>query len=66
MSEDIVKFEGQNELVKEQLEKASEDGHIQCAVALGIAKKMGVSSREVGDVANHLNLKICKCQLSCF
>ena len=66
MSGDIVKFEGQNELVKEQLEKASEDGHIQCAVALEIARKLGISSREVVEVANHLNVKICKCQLSCF
>jgi len=66
MSEDITIFEGQNKLVKESLQKASEEGHIQCAAALGIAKKLGVSAKEVGEVANHLKIKICKCQLGCF
>jgi hypothetical protein len=66
MSDDIVKFEGQNELLKEKLQIASEDGRVQCAAVMGIAKKLGVPSREVGKVADHLNLKICKCQLSCF
>jgi hypothetical protein len=66
MSEEISVFEGQHELLKEKLQKASEDGRVQCAVALGISKTLGVSSREVGKVADHLNLKICKCQLSCF
>jgi hypothetical protein len=66
MSDDIVKFEGQNELLKEKLQMASENGHVQCAAAMGIAKTLGVPSREVGKVADHLNLKICKCQLSCF
>ena len=59
-------FEGQNKLVKENLQKASGNGQIQCAAALGIAKKLGVSPREVGEVANHLDIKICKCQLGCF
>ena len=66
MSDDISVFEGRNKLVKEDLQKASEDGHVQCSVALGIAKKLGVPPREVGEVADHLNIKICKCQLGCF
>ncbi|MEN8143132.1 MAG: hypothetical protein ABFQ82_05995 [Thermodesulfobacteriota bacterium] len=66
MSDDIATFEGQNKQVKEELQKASEDGGIQCAAALGIAKKLGVTPKEVGEVANHLNIKIRKCQLGCF
>lgn len=66
MSKELAVFAGQNELVKEKLQKASENGRIQCAVAMGIARTLGVSSKEVGEAANHLNLKICNCQLSCF
>ena len=66
MVDDISIFEGQNKLVKEELQKLSEGGSVQCAVALGIAKKLGVSAKEVGEVANHLKIKIQKCQLGCF
>lgn len=42
------------------------DGKLTCAVAFGIAKKLKVSPRQVGDTANELGIKIATCQLGCF
>nr|MBF0221472.1 hypothetical protein [Desulfobulbaceae bacterium] len=51
---------------EEQLVKAAEDGRVQCASALAIARSLKLPSREVGQLADALDLRICKCQLSCF
>ena len=34
------------------------DGKLPCAVAFSIAKKLEVSTRQVGDTANKLDIKI--------
>lgn len=56
----------QQKQVEEKLRQVAADGRIQCAAALGIAKTLGVPSKEVGMMADHLNFRICKCQLNCF
>jgi len=66
MSEEINLTDEQRQLVEEKMQKASDDGRIQCSAALGIAKTLGVPSKEVGKMADHLKLRICKCQLNCF
>ena len=41
-------------------------GWIACATAHAIAKKMGISLRQMGEVLNHLDVKIRQCSLGCF
>jgi LAO/AO transport system kinase len=50
----------------EELKASSVEGRLPCAVAFKISKKLKVSPREVGDMANKLKIKISKCQLGCF
>jgi hypothetical protein len=42
------------------------DGKLPCAVAFQIAQELKVSPKEVGETANKLKLKVCKCQLGLF
>ena len=42
------------------------NGKLPCAVAFKIAEKLQINSRQVGDMANKLNIKIASCQLGCF
>jgi LAO/AO transport system kinase len=42
------------------------DNRILCSGALAIAKSLGIPAKEVGRIANELNIKISRCQLGCF
>jgi hypothetical protein len=55
-----------NENIEKEIQDSLVDGKLPCAVAFGIAKKLKVSPRQVGDTANKLNIKIKNCQLGCF
>ena len=50
----------------EKIKSSLVDGKLPCAVAFQIAKEIGVSLRELGEAANRLSIKICRCQLGCF
>jgi len=52
--------------LEEELKASLVDGRLPCAAAFRISKKLKVSPREIGDVANKLRIKISKCQLGCF
>ncbi len=52
--------------IAEELAALVHDNRIPCARALGLAKKLNVPSRDIGQVADELKIKICKCQLGCF
>jgi hypothetical protein len=54
------------EKLEKEIQDSLVDGRLPCAVAFGIAKKLKVSPRQVGDTANKLNIKIKSCQLGCF
>ena len=41
-------------------------GWISCAVAWGVAKKLGVERASFGRLLNALDIKIRECQLGCF
>jgi len=56
----------QKQQAEEKLLQAAENGRIQCASALAIARSLNVSSRDVGKLADMLDLRVCKCQLNCF
>ena len=55
-----------DEAVEREMRAVLVGGKLPCAAAFGVAKKLGVSTREIGDAANRLNIKIAKCQLGCF
>jgi hypothetical protein len=55
-----------NENIEKEIRDSLVDGKLPCAVAFSIAKKLKVSTRQVGDTANKLNIKIKNCQLGCF
>ena len=55
-----------NETLEMEIQDSLVDGKLPCAVAFSIAKKLKVSTREVGDTANRINIKIKSCQLGCF
>ena len=54
------------QLLEKLLQKAAKNSRVKCAGALAIADSLGISSGEVGRVANRLNIKISSCQLGCF
>ncbi len=41
-------------------------GSIECTTAFQMAGKLGVKPRDVGKLADHLDIKIRGCQLGCF
>ena len=61
----VLTTEQQQELEK-RLSNAAKDGRVLCSGALAIAKSLEISPKEVGRIANLLNIKISKCQLGCF
>jgi len=52
--------------VVEEIKKKTINGKIPCPLARQIAKDLSVSYKEVGKVANELNVKITDCELGCF
>lgn len=56
----------QRQEIEKLVRGAAKDNRILCSGALAIAKSLGIPSREVGRIANQLNIKISKCQLDCF
>jgi hypothetical protein len=52
--------------IEDEIKTSLVDGRLPCAVAFGIAKKLKVSPRQVGDAANDMQIKIASCQLGCF
>ncbi len=57
------------ELIQAVLDAAAErDGkkQLECARALGLAKKHGVKPIEIGTICDEQKVKIFDCQLGCF
>lgn len=42
------------------------EGRLPCARGLGIARRLKVPPKEIGDAANRLGVRIVDCQLVCF
>ena len=55
-----------NHTLEEQLKASLVDDKLPCAIAFKIAKKLEVTPKQVGDMANKLGIKIANCQLGCF
>lgn len=41
-------------------------GRITCALALGLAGRLGLPAAQVGSLLNHLEVKVFSCSLGCF
>ncbi len=48
------------------IEAALREGTLPCPIALGIAKRLKVDSREVGRKADEMGVRISRCQLGLF
>jgi hypothetical protein len=49
-----------------KLKRAAPEGRIPCAQAQKIAPESRASLKRVGELLNHLKIKIHQCQLGCF
>jgi hypothetical protein len=49
-----------------EVQNAAKDGRLACAAAFELARKNGVSPKEIGDACNRVGVKIAACQLGCF
>ncbi|MBI4296007.1 MAG: hypothetical protein HY667_02680 [Chloroflexi bacterium] len=54
------------ELLEEEVTASLVEGSLPCAVAFKVARKLQVTPRVVGDVADTLGIRIVNCQLGCF
>jgi hypothetical protein len=50
----------------DKIRESLTNGRLPCAVAFKIAKELGISVHEVGEVCNNLRIKVSSCQLGCF
>lgn len=66
MKEESTSISSTERPLEEELKASLVDGRLPCAVAFEISKKLNVSPREIGDMANKLKIKISKCRLGCF
>ena len=66
MDNESTKISGMERILEEELKASLVNGRLPCAVAFKISRKLKVSPRKVGDMANKLNVKILNCQLGCF
>jgi hypothetical protein len=55
-----------DERMESDLETIYSGGWIACEMARGMAKKMGFSLSQMGNLLNQLDVKIRKCSLGCF
>ena len=55
-----------NNELETKMKAAVENGKMPCAAAFQIAKELNMSIKEIGDAANKLDIRICKCQLGLF
>jgi hypothetical protein len=61
-----VKDVPEERTLDEEIRASLVNGKLPCARAFGIAKRLKVAPRDVGDAANRLGIKIASCQLGCF
>jgi hypothetical protein len=54
------------EEIKGKIQAAATEGRIPCAAAMNLAKELGISRKEMGELLNELRIKITQCQLGCF
>jgi hypothetical protein len=48
------------------LTKRLPDGEMPCATGFALARELGITTQELGHYADHLNLRLVKCQIGLF
>jgi len=48
------------------VKKTAKDNRLTCTSARKLAKELDVPVKKIGQVADHLNIKIAGCELGCF
>ncbi|GAJ06503.1 unnamed protein product [marine sediment metagenome] len=66
MNNESSKISNTERELEKELKASLVEGRLPCAVAFEIGRKLEVSPRKVGDMANRLKIKISSCQLGCF
>ncbi|SFH30045.1 hypothetical protein SAMN05660649_04661 [Desulfotomaculum arcticum] len=59
-------MQNKTEAIKAALSKAAQEGKLSCTAARKLAADLGVSPKEIGKVADELEIKIFACELGCF
>ncbi len=52
--------------IEKKLLEASKNNKLPCKLAFKLSEELNISLKEVGEIANKLNIKITNCQLGCF
>ena len=52
--------------IAERIKESLTEGGLPCPSAFKVARRLGVSPQQVGEVANELNVRISLCQLGIF
>jgi LAO/AO transport system kinase len=52
--------------LEKKITEALEDSKLSCPMAFKIAKELKVTPKKVGEAADEMSVKICRCQLGCF
>ena len=55
-----------DKVLEEEIKASLVNDKLPCTNAFGIAKKLKIKPKQVGDAANELDIKIASCQLGCF
>jgi hypothetical protein len=55
-----------NQEIATQIQESLTEGRLSCPLAFKVARRLGVSPQQVGEVANELNVRISRCQLGLF
>ncbi len=54
------------EAVIEKINARAKNGKIACMQAFKIAEEENISTKELGEMFNEMNIKVANCQLGCF
>jgi hypothetical protein len=52
--------------IETRMKEVTVKGKLPCAAAFQLAKEFNMTPKQVGDLANKLNVRIATCQLGCF
>jgi len=52
--------------IESKIKEAMVKGKLPCPAAFQIAKDFNMTPKQVGELANKLNIRIAGCQLGCF
>ncbi len=52
--------------VEKKIDESAKDKKLPCKLAFKLAEELNISLKEIGEIADKLNIKITNCQLGCF